>query len=68
MFFGMGEAEVLIRLQDSKAVGWFRRSSYSVIDLDIIESYGIKMKSYNRFWGIAIGIFLIFLGIILEVI
>ena len=48
-----------------RAVGWFRRSSYQIVDLATIEVDGNIIKSYTRFWGIITGLCLIVIGAIL---
>lgn len=64
IIFGLGRARKMIG-EYSKAIGWFRRSSYQVVDLDNVEVSGETIKSYTRFWGIVTGIFLLILGVIL---
>ncbi len=64
LIFGLGRARKMIG-EHSKAIGWFRRSSYQVVDLDIVEVSGETIKSYTRFWGIIAGILFLFIGIIL---
>ena len=66
IIFGLGRARRMIG-QYSKAAGWFRRSSYQVVDLDTVEVKGEIIKSYTRFWGILAGILLLILGIILFI-
>jgi hypothetical protein len=66
IIFGLGRARRMIG-QYSKAAGWFRRSSYQVVDLDTVEVQGEIIKSYTRFWGILAGILLLILGIILFI-
>lgn len=63
IIFGLGEAKEMIG-KYCKSIGWFRRSSYQVIDLDTVEVSGNIIKSYTRFWGIVMGIVLIGVGII----
>ncbi len=58
LFFGLGAAQKMIG-QDSRAVGWFRRSVFQVVDLDKVEFSGQIIKSYTRFWGIILGAVLI---------
>ena len=53
--------------QYSKATGWFRRSTYQVVDLDTVEAQGETIKSYTRFWGIITGVLFLVLGIILFI-
>ena len=67
IFFGLGEAKKMLG-ERCKAIGWFRRSSYQVVDLDTIEVFGKTIKSYTKFWGIVTGLFLIVLGITLFLI
>lgn len=64
IIFGLGQARKMIG-EYSKAIGWFRRSSYQVVDLDNVEVSGETIKSYTRFWGIVTGIVFLVLGIIL---
>lgn len=67
IIFGLGRAKKMIG-EYCKARGWFRRSSYQIVDLDMVEVSGSVIRSYTRFWGISTGIFLLFLGIILLLI
>ena len=62
LFFGLGSAKRMIG-QDSRAIGWFRRSNFQVVDLDKIEVSGQTIKSYTRFWGIILGVSLIILAV-----
>jgi len=63
IIFGLGGAKAMIGTY-SRAIGWFRRSSFQVIDLDLIETQDKKtIKSYTRFWGIITGIILIAVGV-----
>jgi len=64
LIFGLGQAKEMIDKQ-ARAVGWFRRSAFQVIDLDNVETEGKRIKSYTRFWGIIFGLFLIVLGMFL---
>lgn len=66
LIFGLGRARKMIG-QYSKATGWFRRSTYQVVDLDTVEAQGETIKSYTRFWGIITGILFLVLGIILFI-
>lgn len=66
VIFGLGKARGMIG-RHCKAIGWFRRSSYQVVDLYTVETSGNIIVSYTRFWGIAIGAVLIILGIILWI-
>lgn len=67
IIFGLGRAKKMIG-EYCKATGWFRRSSYQVIDLESVEASGDIIKSYTRFWGIVVGISLLALGIALWLI
>jgi hypothetical protein len=62
IIFGLGKAKKMIG-QYSKASGWFRRSSFQVVDLDTVEVSGDTIKSYTRLWGIIAGILLLILGV-----
>jgi hypothetical protein len=64
IFFGLGKAARMIG-RHCRAVGWFRRSSYQIVDLYTVESEGDTSKSYARFWGIFVGLLLIILGAVL---
>ncbi len=64
IFFGLGKAKKMIG-EYSRATGWFRRSSYQVVDLDTVEVQGEKIKSYTRFWGIITGILILALAVFL---
>lgn len=66
IIFGLGKAKKMIG-QYSKASGWFRRSSYQIVDLDTVEVSGDTIKSYTRFWGIITGILLLILGVVFFV-
>ena len=66
LFFGLGAAKKMIG-QDSRAVGWFRRSTFQVIDLDKVEVLGQTIRSYTRFWGIILGLFFILLAVAVVV-
>jgi Zn-dependent protease with chaperone function len=55
LFFGLGQAKNMIG-QNSRAVGWFRRSTFQVIDLDKVDVLGKTIRSYTRFWGIILGV------------
>lgn len=48
--------------QNARATGWFRRSSYQVVDLDTVVVAGDLIKSYTRFWGIISGVVLLLIG------
>lgn len=62
LFFGLGRARKMIG-QDSRAIGWFRRSTFQVVDLDKVEVSGQTIRSYTRFWGIILGVSLIILAV-----
>jgi ABC-type proline/glycine betaine transport system permease subunit len=64
IFFGLGKAKKMIG-KNSRAIGWFRRSSYQVIDLDTVVVEGEVIKSYTRFWGIISGIVLLLIGFVI---
>lgn len=64
IFFGLEKATKMIG-KHCKAIGWFRRSSYQIVDLYIAEVGGDTIKSYTRFWGIITGLCFIILGVIL---
>jgi Zn-dependent protease with chaperone function len=56
IFFGMDEAKKMIG-QAARATGWFRRSSYQILDLERIELEDRRViKSYTRFWEVIVGI------------
>jgi Zn-dependent protease with chaperone function len=61
MFFGVNKAAKMIG-QDIRAIGWFRRSSFQVIDLDSCEVCGETIKSYTYLWGIVLGLSLLTLA------
>ena len=58
IFFGIGKGKKMIG-QGTKATGWFRRTSYQVVDLEKAEIASGTIKSYTRFWGIFSGAFVI---------
>lgn len=66
LFFGLGKAKKMIG-QPSRAVGWFRRSTFQVVDLHKIEVLGQTITSYTRFWGIVLGAFFILLAAVIVV-
>jgi len=66
LFFGLGKAKKMIG-QPSRAVGWFRRSTFQVVDLYKIEVLGQTITSYTRFWGIVLGAFFILLAAVIVV-
>ena len=66
MIFGLKAAARMIG-KYCKAVGWFRRSSYQIVDLDTVETPEGPIKSYTRFWCIAMGVFLVFVGAVLQI-
>ncbi len=61
LFFGMNKATKMIG-QDIRAVGWFRRSTFQVVDLDSCEVSGETIKSYTYLWGVVLGLFLLTLA------
>ncbi len=61
ILFGLGKAKKMIG-QNARATGWFRRSSYQVVDLDTVVVGGEVIKSYTRFWGIISGAVLLLIG------
>jgi hypothetical protein len=63
LFFGLGKAQKMIGA-DSRAVGWFRRSTFQVIDLDKVDVLGQTIKSYTRFWGIIMGVFFMLMAVV----
>jgi len=65
VFFGLTKAKEMIG-SEARARGWFRRSSYQVIDLDRIDMPGGSVKSYTRFWGIITGVIFIIAGLIID--
>jgi Zn-dependent protease with chaperone function len=66
LFFGLGQAKNMIGT-DSRAVGWFRRSTFQVIDLDKIDVLGQTIRSYTRFWGIILGVVFILFAVVAMV-
>jgi len=67
IIFGLSKAKEMIG-KSGKAIGWFRRSSFQIVDLDTVEVSGGKIKSYTRFWAIIAGICLLVLGLFLFII
>lgn len=63
LIFGTSVARKTIG-EDARAVGWFRRSTFQVIDLDRIEIFGQTIRSYACFWGIILGLSLLALSAI----
>jgi small-conductance mechanosensitive channel len=61
LYFGLTKAIKMIG-QHALATGWFRRSSYQVVDLDSIVVNEEKIKSYTRFWAMILGIIIIIIG------
>ncbi len=47
-----------------KTVGWFRRSSYTVLDLHFMEDGVKKIQSYTRFWRLITGGLLLLVGLV----
>lgn len=66
LFFGLGKAQKMIG-QDSRAVGWFRRSTFQVIDLHKVDILGETIQSYTRFWGIILGVAFIIMAVVTAV-
>lgn len=64
IFFGLGRAAKMIG-QKAKAIGWFRRSSFQVIDLETLEVKDGVIPSYTKFWGIFMGATILFLSLLL---
>jgi hypothetical protein len=64
ILFGLGKAKKMIG-QNARATGWFRRSSYQVVDLDAVVVGGDIIKSYTRFWGIISGVVLLLIGVVI---
>ncbi len=62
IIFGLGNAARMIG-KNCRAVGWFRRSTFQVVDLDIVEIDGDTIRSYTKFWGVVTGLFLIILAL-----
>ncbi|MFA5840425.1 MAG: M48 family metalloprotease [Candidatus Margulisiibacteriota bacterium] len=66
IFFGIGKGKKMIG-QKARAVGWFRRTSYQIVDLDKAEIAAGIIKSYTRFWGIFSGAFIIGVTLIFAI-
>ena len=64
LWFGLTKAGKLIG-KNAQATGWFRRTTYQVVDLDALVLEGQVIRSYTRFWGIVPGILLVLLGVVL---
>jgi hypothetical protein len=61
-YFGLVKATKIIG-QHVIASGWFRRSTYQVVDLDSLIANDQKIRSYTRFWGIILGLFIVCIGV-----
>jgi Zn-dependent protease with chaperone function len=61
-YFGLVKATKIIG-QHVVASGWFRRSTYQVVDLDSLRVNDQKIRSYTRFWGIILGLFIVLIGV-----
>jgi heat shock protein HtpX len=64
LYFGLKKAKKLID-EHVTATGWFRRSSYQVIDLYTLVTDEKTIKSYVQFWGIILGIIILVIGLVL---
>lgn len=64
LYFGLAKAKKLIN-EPVTATGWFRRSSYQVIDLFTLVTGEKIIKSYVQFWGIILGIIILVVGLVL---
>ncbi len=64
IIFGLGKAKAMIGTH-AKAIGWFRRSAFQIIDLDTVETPRGTIRSYTRFWGIIMGIAIVAVGVFL---
>jgi len=53
--------------QPMKTKGWFFRSNIQNLVIDEFAYNGEHIKSYNRFWGIAIGLLIIIIGIGIKI-
>jgi hypothetical protein len=60
---GMGWVRQLID-KPAKAVGWFRRSSFQIVDLEYIESEGVRKNSYTRLWAVILGCLLLVVSVL----
>ncbi|MFC1511226.1 M48 family metalloprotease [Candidatus Margulisiibacteriota bacterium] len=67
MIFGLRQASKMIG-KAGKAVGWFRRSSYQIVDLESVEIEGSLIKSYTRFWALIVGSVMLAVGLFLLII
>ena len=63
LIFGITKVKELVG-QQTKAVGWFRRTTTQLLDLDILHSNGKSVTSYTRFWNIFPG-YLLLIGTVL---
>jgi hypothetical protein len=62
--FALTKAAKLVG-KNARATGWFRRTTYHVVDLDTVVLDGQVIRSYTRFWGIFRGILIVLLGVLL---
>lgn len=66
IIFGLGKAARMIG-KNCRAVGWFRRSTYQVVDLNALQTDDGTIHSYAKFWGIVTGLLLMVLGCVLWI-
>jgi Zn-dependent protease with chaperone function len=61
LYFGLTKAAKIIG-KNGLATGWFRRTTYQVVDLDTLVMDGQVIRSHTRFRGISLGIMIVLLG------
>lgn len=67
IIFGLSRARDMID-RSARAVGWFRRSSYQIVDLDTVTVDGSVIRSYTRLWAIITGACLLAAGTVIFVV
>jgi Zn-dependent protease with chaperone function len=62
IFFGASRVQRLVG-QEVRVRGWFRRSIFHVVDLNVMETRGgDTVSSYTRFWGVVGAILVLGIG------
>jgi Zn-dependent protease with chaperone function len=62
LFFALTKANHLIG-KHCISQGWFRRSTFQIIDVHAMNVDGQTIPSYTRFWGLFVGFLLILAGV-----